>query len=109
MADKKPSNYQDVMDEKLRAKEASAPTTKTEMGKPLVPMIRSGDKLVPQFLKDADPGEPIPARGYRNRGRGLEAVPDDSKYKKGGKVKASSAYKRADGIAKRGRTNCKMV
>ena len=31
---KRPSNYQDVLDAKTRAKEDKAPTTKTEMGKP---------------------------------------------------------------------------
>jgi hypothetical protein len=56
--------------------------------------------------------ESDPAKGLRNYGRmykqGLGMKPDtDYEYKKGGKV--SSASKRADGCAIRGKTKGKMV
>ena len=38
-----------------------------------------------------------------------EAEREGAPFKKGGKVKASSASKRADGIAQRGKTNGRMV
>ena len=61
--DKRPANYQDVMDAKARAAAAAAPTTRTTMGEG---------------------------------------------FKKGGAVK-SSASKRGDGIAQRGKTRGRFV
>jgi hypothetical protein len=40
---------------------------------------------------------------------GIDSLDEEPKYKKGGKVKVSSASKRADGCAQRGKTRGKMV
>jgi hypothetical protein len=77
-----PRNLQDAEDEKIRKKEDKAPTTKTEMGKPL--------------FGNTDIKEKIRKLG----GRLVE-------MKKGGKV--GSASKRADGIAKKGKTRGRFV
>ena len=62
-------------------------------------MVRSGGKLVPRKLSDMGDKDAIVP--MRDKGRGLEVVPD--KYAKGGSVSS-----RGDGIAQRGKTRGKV-
>ena len=72
----------------------SKPSGKSKPSDPIPPggMVRSGGKLVPRFLRDTKGGDPMPRKGYVDRGAGLEVVPDEPfppirDYKKGGKVR----------------------
>jgi hypothetical protein len=47
------------------------------LNRPAVEMRRSGGKLKPRYLRDADPKETISSPGYRDYGGGLEVVPDE--------------------------------
>ena len=74
-------------------------------------MVRSGGKMVPRFARDMGPDEPIPARGMRDMGSGLETIPDEARKANGGKVKgyaSGGAVTRADGCCKKGHTKGKM-
>ena len=75
MAEPRPSNYQDVQDEKLRALENKAPTTKTTMdeGKPPSFLENLKRKLTPSKL---------PTYGKRTRQEDLDDA--ERKMKKGG-------------------------
>ena len=75
MAEPRPSNYQDVQDEKLRAFENKAPTTKTTMGEGKPPSFLENlkRKLTPSKL---------PTYGKRTRQEDLDDA--ERKMKKGG-------------------------
>ena len=78
MAEPRPSNYQDVQDEKLRAFENKAPTTKTTMG----------EGKPPSFLgriKEMVTPSKLPTYGKRTRQQELDEA--EKKMKKGGSVK----------------------
>ena len=103
MAEPRPSNYQDVQDEKLRAFENKAPTTKTTMGEGKPPSFLENlkRKLTPSKL---------PTYGKRTRQEDLDDA--ERKMKKGGSVKyakGGSVSSRGDGIAQRGKTKGRFV
>ena len=103
MAEPRPSNYQDVQDEKLRALENKAPTTKTTMG----------EGKPPSFLgriKEMVTPSKLPTYGKRTRQQELDEA--EKKMKKGGSVKyakGGSVSSRGDGIAQRGKTKGRFV
>jgi hypothetical protein len=74
-------------------------------------MVRSGGKMVPRFARDMGPDEPIPARGMRDKGSGLEAIPDEDRKAKGGKAKsyAKGGAVRGAGCETKGRGKGRMV
>ena len=86
---------------------------KTDQAKAEVKAIADdfrADKAKELEKKPVGSGRPIyfatDPRGLGGGGKGLKKTPE---FRKGGKVKAPSASKRADGIAQRGKTRGRMV
>lgn len=72
---------------------------------------KSGEAAIYSRERGLGPG--MAAKRLEDRGVDVAGLianePTDSDYKKGGKVKASSASRRADGIAQRGKTKGRML
>lgn len=73
--------------------------------------MMAGDKEI--YSKERGLGPSIAKRRLEDRGVDVAGLignrATDNDYKKGGRVKASSASKRADGIAQRGKTRGKTI
>ena len=110
MAEKKPSNYDEVVDEKMRKKANKAYEDASRIGpgkkaKPTPPKEMSFNAM----YKKSEGLKPAPVEGLDLTNRvGM----DDMGMASGGKVKkmasGGSASSRADGIASKGKTRGKM-
>jgi len=109
--------YVDMLKRAAKNATASKAVTPTD---PATTPAPSGDLSSGNFLKSiAKAAEAVPSANKPNEGLGVYRrltaadIEEENKakmgMKKGGKVKVSSASKRADGIATKGKTRGKMV